>query len=196
MANELDRIVVVKIAEAIQRNDDMDAIAANALIDQLPPENYPPWKITSLSTKYQRETVAKLISALCRGASRQEAVNEAGITYGTFAKWLTDDDKPEFKDWIVQALEYRRELSRERHRNNIEAHSYGDWRASAWMLERLDPQNFGASMNLNVQGGLSTVANMTFEQAYMLKYGKPPEYGDTNAANDLSNGDTGAPASE
>lgn len=172
-----------------KRLAEIDKSASTAFEDMLPPEDDPIWGAPGLRNKYQRDTVARLLQALCSGKSRPEAMKWAGISYATYLHWMQDDSKMEFQYWVSQSLAYRREVSVEKYRLTIESHASEDWRAAAWLAERLDPQNYGNQSTVHVDGHLSSVANMTFEQAYMLKYGKAPEYPGLEAGRDLREGD-------
>ena len=78
-----------------------------------------------------------LLTALRNGASRRQAAKSIGVGKTTLWRYL--QDHPSFR-WKIEQAEahcYRRLVEQ------FDLDSKGDWRASAWLLERLYPEDFG-----------------------------------------------------
>lgn len=106
--------------------------------------------------KYSND-VAMVICTYLRNCCTIEASCEAAnISRQTYYRWM--DEIPEFKE-LVNATVSDVEASL---LENIR--SYGDWRASAWILERRFPQRWGQKRELDVnvtkQTGVDVVASM------------------------------------
>jgi hypothetical protein len=97
-------------------------------------------------SKLTPEVSKALVEALETGATQVAACNYAGISVDTVTGWLAaatvEGAKAEFLEF---ADAYARATARRQvfHLNNIKVHARHDWRASAWVLERTDPDDFG-----------------------------------------------------
>lgn len=78
-----------------------------------------------------------LLAAAQRGATNRDAAALAGIAESTFYKWLSNDDYADFAD------AYTRAKATGRMRSIRLIADSDDWRAHAWLLERVDPEHWG-----------------------------------------------------
>ena len=91
-------------------------------------------------SEYTPECVQTICASVAKGAPLKDAAADGGIDYGTLARWRNEEDKEEFREALARA----EALFKARHTTNIEAHSVFDWKASAFLLERRFPKDFGA----------------------------------------------------
>jgi hypothetical protein len=93
---------------------------------------------------------------LRKGCTIEASCQAANINKRTYYRWM--EEIPEFREF-VNATESDVEAALI---DNIS--SYGDWRASAWILERRFPQRWGQKRELDVnvtkQTGVDVVAGM------------------------------------
>ena len=93
------------------------------------------------------------------GATNRDAALLAGISESTFYKWL-DRGKEEAKGkhfQFIEAIKAARAAFKEHHRKNIKvAGENGSWQASAWLLERSVPQEYGRRQALEHSGQIDT----------------------------------------
>jgi hypothetical protein len=80
-------------------------------------------------------TVTAILDAYAKGLSLPEACERAGVNYRTGHRWLSH---PAFSRAAQQARARRLFTLR-----LLVEHSGRDWKTYAWILERLDPLNFG-----------------------------------------------------
>lgn len=107
-------------------------------------------------SEFTAEVEKAILDALAAGASVTDSVEAAGISERTYRRWLEEgepDDGPKhfrrFRESVVQA----RARGRVAHAAIIRrAANEGDWRASAWFLERSDPQNWSLKYKLEHSG--------------------------------------------
>jgi len=85
-------------------------------------------------TKMTPERAAAIRGFLESGYTKKMAAHCAGITEETFYKWKRES--PDFSE-LVEKAESAYLATRIRKVNTADA-----WQASAWMLERRDPENF------------------------------------------------------
>lgn len=127
-------------------------------------------------TKATEETVNDILDVLKQGGGRIKACKTGGICHETFMNWI--NTKSEFSEAVKKAEEEGKLFNRERHLSNInEAGMNPDrWTASAWWLERVYPDEFAKREPTRIEhsGSVGNV-NLTFEQAYLLKYGCKPD---------------------
>lgn len=115
-----------------------------------------------MSSKISEEIIESICLEIKRGVPFKYAAESVGITYATFNKWVKKGElEPENSDSLYRMAydEFNRAkalaivLRVETLRKASEA---GDWRSSAWWLERVAPEEFGkksvvdASVNANV----------------------------------------------
>jgi DNA-binding XRE family transcriptional regulator len=90
---------------------------------------------------YTRTTILELLR---KGMSKKSTAAIVGISAQTIMNW--ERLYPEFKEEIDKAVHEGRFV----HVENINAHSKNDWKASAWMLARMAPEDWGDKSNLDV----------------------------------------------
>lgn len=94
---------------------------------------------------------ATLIKAATDRAPNAEAAAAAGISEKTLYNWLADPELAEF------TADYARAKAQGRMRSIKVIAQSDDWRAHAWLLERMDPNNW-AKTDLD-PGALETLLN-------------------------------------
>lgn len=116
--------------------------------------------------KFTVDRVDRLMRGIRMGATYELACMHAGITFETFLNWkkgrfprsLNDEEK-ELKANFLDILTRAEGDAAARHLSTImQAAAQGDWKASAWALERRWPQHYGkqtASLNMNVEVDLN-----------------------------------------
>jgi hypothetical protein len=92
-------------------------------------------------TKFTPETVEKLCTAVRQGMTYALAAAYAGIHYDTLNEWRRS--KAEFSEALTRAEAEGALANLARVEQAAEA---GDWRASAWLLERRYPHDYGKSV--------------------------------------------------
>ena len=103
----------------------------------------------------------KITDAIRAGAYFEDAVAYAGISIHTAYRWMREADDDDtvkgspprhHQRKFRTAVEHARASARLEHVLNIRnAAQAGDWRASAWYLERTEPGKWGASARLSVK---------------------------------------------
>jgi hypothetical protein len=90
------------------------------------------------ATKYNQDTVARIVEALRRGNTRRNAAAAAHISARTFSEWLSAYD--EFEQAVFEA-----EQTAVRYMNDVVllAASKGNWYAAMTWLERRYPLEYG-----------------------------------------------------
>lgn len=110
----------------------------------MPPKRTAPTKRgVGRPSKYTPETVKRITDALSLGATRKLACEAAGLHVATFSEWMTEN--PAFAEVVTKAEGSAglRALA------NIQAAARGNerspaqWTASAWLLERTRPDEYG-----------------------------------------------------
>ena len=106
--------------------------------------------------KYSNDVAMVICTYLRKSCTIEAACEAANISRQTYYRWM--DEIPEFKELVNATM------------SDVEAalldniSSYGDWRASAWILERRFPQRWGQKRELDVnvtkQTGVDVVAGM------------------------------------
>lgn len=106
--------------------------------------------------KYTQQVIASITEAITLGATYRRACAAAGISEETFNVWRRE--KPAFSEAIEKA-EY--EFTR-KHLDVIRlaATRDGTWQASAWMLERRYPADYGKQVQEH-QGAISVQVRYT-----------------------------------
>ncbi len=90
------------------------------------------------------DIIETVLSAVRKGLNQTAACEAAGIDPATFRRWLRRaDEEPESAyARFAQELKQVRRLGQLAHLDNIAEHSKTWWQASAWTLERTDPEQF------------------------------------------------------
>lgn len=96
---------------------------------------------TNKLIKYNKNRVDVIITALKNLQSKNKASKAAGIEYHTFKKWY--DNIPDFRQKVDQALEETREDIKTQALDAIINAFKTDYKAAAWILERMFPEEFG-----------------------------------------------------
>lgn len=106
-------------------------------------------------SKLTPATQKRICEAIRLGATYVHAANAAGISYETFNEWRKT--KPQFSEAIQKA---EGECVEEQLRVIRQAASERNWQASAWILERRYPDDYGRRerQQLEHSGGV-TVRN-------------------------------------
>jgi hypothetical protein len=98
------------------------------------------------ATKKTIDRIAIITMAIADGATMANAAMQAGIDYVTLNRWLKDGlaatATPE-QVALVVAVNLAREKWKSARLANIQAHEQKAWVASAWLLERRFPDEFG-----------------------------------------------------
>jgi hypothetical protein len=102
-------------------------------------------------TLENKEVVIKYIE---QGMTQVDAAALAGIGLSTFHTWYRVD--PEFKDRCIQA----NQKFKMKHLSNIGQHAAVDWKASAWLLARKFPAEFGEKKEITIQQEGPTAQNL------------------------------------
>ena len=118
-------------------------------------------------SKLTPETEARIVSAVRCGASFKSACMAGGISERTFQRWRQKGELPDAKP------EYRRfwrELTQAEQEGQtarvaiIQKAARDDWRASAWLLERMDPERWSLRHKIEHTGSVG----LTFGQVLRL----------------------------
>lgn len=112
-------------------------------------------------------TTRVLVEAIRNGLNQTFASKLAGIDQHTLKAWRDSD--PLF----ARELEAARAEFVQKHVGNIDRHSKRNWMASAWLLERTEPRDFGSpstqlSIVQNVDTGPTNVVVLGPERAKVL----------------------------
>lgn len=93
---------------------------------------------------YEPERVERILQALRDGNTHKTAAAIGGIATSTFYDWIKE--RVEFSEAVKKA-----EADSEAwHVQNIRRQAQSTWQASAWMLERRNPSEFGRKDKLDV----------------------------------------------
>ena len=102
-------------------------------------------------SKKHPATTRVLLEAIRGGLNQSFAAKLAGIHPDTLRDWRSND--PLF----ARELEAARAGFVQKHLGQIDRHSKHNWMASAWLLERTEPRDFGpANAQLTLTHNLST----------------------------------------
>jgi hypothetical protein len=118
-------------------------------------------------SKKHPATTRVLLEAIRNGLSKKFASKLAGVDQSTVRNWRETD--PLF----ARELEAARAEFVQKHVGRIDNHSKRNWMASAWLLERTEPADFGPahaqlSINQTVATGPTNVVVLGPERAKML----------------------------
>lgn len=104
-------------------------------------------------------TVERLIEALASGQSRRTAAAMAGVSQSTLFAWMAagreDAESPEGD--LVRRVEEAEAEFIARHVANVEKAAIEDkqWTASAWLLERKDPEAWARKSRVSVEHAIA-----------------------------------------
>lgn len=97
-----------------------------------------------LRTKKTPECMQAVIDNIRDGQPITRAARLAGLNPATVHRWREEDE--EFKEAVEDALEFQIAVLTAK----VDRASDTDWKAAAWRLERLRPDEFGAKKELQV----------------------------------------------
>ena len=97
-----------------------------------------------LRTKKTPERMQAVIDNIRDGQPITRAARLAGLNPATVHRWREEDE--EFKEAVEDALEFQIAVLTAK----VDRASDTDWKAAAWRLERLRPDEFGAKKELQV----------------------------------------------
>ena len=113
-----------------------------------------------LRTKKTPERMQAVIDNIRDGQPITRAARLAGLNPATVHRWREEDE--EFKEAVEDALEFQIAVLTAK----VDRASDTDWKAAAWRLERLRPDEFGAKKELQVT---STQSNGIAEVIAMIE---------------------------
>ena len=106
-------------------------------------------------SKLTPETQARIVSAVRCGASFKNACVAAGISERTFQRWR---QKGEHQGAKTEYRRFWRDLTQAEQEGQtarlaiIQEAARNDWRAAAWLLERMDPERFSLRYKIEHSG--------------------------------------------
>ena len=118
----------------------------------------PTARARDLRTKKSPERMQAVIDNIRDGQPITRAARLAGLNPATVHRWREEDE--EFKEAVEDALEFQIAVLTAK----VDRASDTDWKAAAWRLERLRPDEFGSKKEVNVtatqSNGLAEVIKM------------------------------------
>ena len=115
----------------------------------------PAGRKSDLTPEMQKELCDHIIG----GASNKDAAALAGIDESTFYKWIKRGEEETKGKFVLffQSIKEARAAFREHHRKQIaDAGKKGVWTASAWLLERSCPEEYGRRQAVEHSGQIDT----------------------------------------
>ena len=113
-------------------------------------------------SKLTADTEARILSMVRSGSSNRTACMAAGICERTFYMWKTKGESPDEPPEYSHFLQELTRAEQEGHAARlalIQKAARTDWRAAAWMQERLDPERWSLKHQVEHSG---QVGAMTF----------------------------------
>lgn len=112
----------------------------------------------NLSIKKSPELLAEIVQTIREGQPITRAARLCGVNPVTVHRWREDD--PDFNEAVEDAMEFQVAVLTRK----VDQASDTDWKAAAWRLERLRPDEFGSKREVNVtatqSNGLAEVIKM------------------------------------
>ncbi len=105
----------------------------------------------------------QILDTLRKGNTKKDAHSLAGISSTTFSRWQADNE--EFRADLICAQSEALQVYAE----GIAEAGKTDWRARAWLLERLDPENWSARYKIEHSGNVKHSHEVTDEVADILQ---------------------------
>jgi hypothetical protein len=90
----------------------------------------------------KREVIDRLCEAYARLGVASYACAEVGVPYSTLANWLSLAKRGHNYALLAERWEESKIRARARLAQHVIDRSAEDWKAAAWLLERLDPQTW------------------------------------------------------
>lgn len=90
------------------------------------------------------QAVMMLLQASANGLKPHDACLAAGISTSTLNRWMkrAEEEPDSAYAALAQAIKEARAKGKLWHLQNIQRHALAEWTASAWTLERTDPEQF------------------------------------------------------
>jgi hypothetical protein len=106
---------------------------------------------TTRPSRFTKEVTDKILSELRLGMFFETACAMAAVPSRAARQWLTwgKEGKPKYAEF-ADAVEAAREEAIRRHLAIIAHAGKKDWKARAWILEKLDPKRFQPSIRVHV----------------------------------------------
>lgn len=103
--------------------------------------------------KYTEDTIKKIEESLQKGDGRVRAVNQAGIDYATFMRWMHDERKAKFANRIKKAEDAGNDKIKDICKRRIIENE--TWQSAAWWLERNYPDEYRNKQEHEHKGGVT-----------------------------------------
>ena len=137
------------------------------------------------------EQIAAIAAIVERGNFAQSAAKIIGIRGGTWSRWLkrgrdvleamdvqgyepSEADIPYIE--LVSAVDHAQAKADDHHLSNIHRAGKTQWQASAWYLERRDPQNWGrrerGTIDIRHHAGVLKAPAVLTADAWQTRYNK------------------------
>lgn len=118
----------------------------------------PTARARDLRVKKSPELLGEILQTIRDGQPITRAARLCGVNPDTVHRWRNED--PEFNEALEEALEFQIAVLTRK----VDQASDTDWKAAAWRLERLRPDEFGSKKEVNVtasqSNGLAEVIKM------------------------------------
>jgi hypothetical protein len=113
---------------------------ANQYLSELPTDY-----VGRHSAVADKHTIETLFRAVMAGLNQRDSCAAAGIATDTFQRWMRHAEADPTSAYAVLAADLKaaKAAGKLSHLENIKKHSLKEWTASAWTLERTDPEQFG-----------------------------------------------------
>lgn len=115
-------------------------------------------------SKLTPETCKAIVDGITIGMPYHAAAQAAGITYETFNNWMNRGKKAKSGRYF-QFFQDIKEAESRGIRNNLilitKAAKEGSWQASAWILERRHPEDFGRREKVNMNADMKHSGGVT-----------------------------------
>jgi hypothetical protein len=92
-----------------------------------------------------KHTIETLFRAVMAGLNQRDSCAAAGISTDTFQRWMREAEANPTSAYAALSADLKeaKAAGKLSHLENIKKHSLKEWTASAWTLERTDPEQFG-----------------------------------------------------
>lgn len=99
------------------------------------------------------QLIANICALVAEGASPSDAAAQLGISHSNFQNWQDRGTGPDAEAGylaFLALLNKAKQLGKSWHVRNIRWHARKNWVASAWWLERTEPEQFGRRQSVDV----------------------------------------------
>lgn len=111
-------------------------------------------------TIFERDLVkiGRLVDLLLQGGFRDQCAQAAGLTSRSVRYWMerAKDTDPRYAA-VADLILIAEAVGEQRHIANIVKHSGKEWTASAWMLERKNPDRWGRRVEADTEKGVTVI---------------------------------------